>query len=328
MNTSKSFSEIVDLETSQKHEGTNGYPAFLNMISRFGIHVAPHLVPFLTENRTDLNRESRPEAVDRNPSHTPFQRAFGSPFFELIKNDAEYSKLFDISMTGSNMITDSDVIFKAFDLISLKDGSVVIDVGGGVGGLALGILEIRPDLQCVVQDLDRAVERGKQWFNVRMPGALESGRMKFEVHDFFTIQPDSCRACPPDIFILRAVTHNWRDSEVITILRHLRDASGPNTKLLLIDQVLSDACRTNTGGAQFLSELNDIGSTPLLLENLGQAHRHGIDISMMMMFNAQERTLKDFCVLFDSSGWKLRNTQPNSEGGGPFQLALIIAEPV
>jgi len=243
--------------------------------------------------------------------------------FEQMKTDPEFAKLFDIGMTGLHLIKNPDAILKAFDWSSLKEGAEVIDVGGGSGSLAMGILKIRPSLHCVTQDLAHVVKRGQQWFGERMPSALETGNMKFEAQDFFNGQPASRISSPPDIYILRSVTHNWPDSEVVAMLRNLRNACGPNTKLLLIDQVLTYACRSS-GDGQVIPKTNKSIVPSPLLGNLGQTHRHGNDINMMMLLDAQERTLEEFCKLFDASGWKLNNMY---QSNGGTQTALIVAEP-
>lgn len=58
------------------------------------------------------------------------------------------------------------------------------------------------------------------------------------VHDFFQPQPIK----NADVFFLRAVAHNWSDGPFVTILKHLRDAATPETKLVIVDWILPYAC--------------------------------------------------------------------------------------
>lgn len=52
-------------------------------------------------------------------------------------------------------------------------------------------------------------------------------------HDFFQPQPVK----EPGVFILNNILHNNGKSRCITILKLLRDAAGPQTKLLIGEQV-------------------------------------------------------------------------------------------
>jgi hypothetical protein len=64
----------------------------------------------------------------------------------------------------------------------------------------------------------------------------------FQQHDFFSPQPVK----DADVFLLRGIMHNWGSSYAIKILRQLRDAAVVGkTKLVIIDPVVSYACRTD-----------------------------------------------------------------------------------
>jgi len=49
-----------------------------------------------------------------------------------------------------------------FDWKSLPTGSVVVDVGGGVGTVSLSLARDFPDLQIVLQDLPSVIEEAKK----------------------------------------------------------------------------------------------------------------------------------------------------------------------
>lgn len=57
----------------------------------------------------------------------------------------------------------------------------------------------------------------------------------------------------PDIFLMRYITHDWADDYVKTMLRHLRDAAGPNTRLVIMDRIVPYTCPIpkDLEGAQF-----------------------------------------------------------------------------
>lgn len=58
------------------------------------------------------------------------------------------------------------------------------------------------------------------------------------VHDFFNPQPVKNAAA----FVLRFILHNWNDASSIRILQNLRDVAQPETRLIIIDNVLPYNC--------------------------------------------------------------------------------------
>lgn len=57
-------------------------------------------------------------------------------------------------------------------------------------------------------------------------------------HDFFTVQPVK----KPTIFLVKQVVHDWSDKYSRMILKNLRDAAGPDTKLVMVESLVSHAC--------------------------------------------------------------------------------------
>lgn len=57
-------------------------------------------------------------------------------------------------------------------------------------------------------------------------------------HNFFEPQPVQ----GPAVFILRTILHDWPDEYCIKILCHLRNAAGPNTQLVVVDNIVTYAC--------------------------------------------------------------------------------------
>ncbi|KAF7349631.1 hypothetical protein MSAN_01689200 [Mycena sanguinolenta] len=148
--------------------------------------------------------------------------------------------------------------FRGFNWSELPTGGVLVDVGGGIGHISLAIAQKNPGLRVVVQDLEDTIKDSKivsrslykppvnktgnlniQYWKENLPSHVESGMVDFQVHDFYTPQPVPNAA----VFMLRYIMHDWSDELVVKILRHLRDAAQPTTKLVVVDKIVVSAAR-------------------------------------------------------------------------------------
>jgi hypothetical protein len=83
------------------------------------------------------------------------------------------------------------------------------------------------------------------------------------VHDFTTPQPIK----DASVFLLCKILHDWSDRFAVPILRHLRNAATPATKLVVVDHLLPYACHDTT---RIPGALMPTAPYPLLA-NMGQA---------------------------------------------------------
>ena len=134
-----------------------------------------------------------------------------------------------------------DVVLKlGYDWESVAEGGQVVDVGGGVGTVSMRLASTYPEMNIVIQDRQSVVEDGlRRWSEVN-PLAIENGKVKLQPHDFFQPQPIKS----PDVFFMKSIIHDWPDDSALTILRHLREAAGPNTKLYTMDKIVPYTCDT------------------------------------------------------------------------------------
>ena len=121
----------------------------------------------------------------------------------------------------------SPFILEAFDWASLETGTV-IDVGGGSGGISILLAETFPSLNLVVQDLPEAIEGAAD----KLPTAIKS-RIRFMAHDFFTDQP-----LVADVYMLRAVLHNWPDAYCVKILQKLLPSLRKGARILINEDIV------------------------------------------------------------------------------------------
>jgi hypothetical protein len=120
-------------------------------------------------------------------------------------------------------------------------------------------------------------------------------------HDFFDAQPIK----NADVFLLKAVLHNWSDKYCLKILHRLREAATPSTQLIVFDSLVLHACIDE--------DIKDVpGAEPTLppaplLPNWGHASAVSYlnDLGQLVLMNGKERTTRDFRGLLESTGWKL-----------------------
>ena len=118
---------------------------------------------------------------------------------------------------------------QAFDWASIEHGKVV-DVGGSQGGVSILLAEAFPKLTFVVQDLPEALKGAKD----KVPAAVKD-RITFMEHDFFTDQP-----VEGDVYLLRAIFHNWPDAYCLKILQKLVPALRNGAKLVINDSLVPE----------------------------------------------------------------------------------------
>lgn len=318
LDTGKSVEELFASPAS-KHDNTHGFPA----LAGHHLDEVTKSAAYLWETMTD------PASADSGEvTKTAFNRAFNEelPIWAWFENPDQNLRLrrFGSAMQGVAALQPADAILSAFDWKALPKDSIVVDVGGGVGTSSLVLAETFPELKIVVQDRPSVVEEGTKLWNTKLPKALESGQVKLQGHDFFTAQPITNAS----VFLLKQIMHDWSDSYASKILVELRKVAKPDTKLVLVDSLMPFACRYT----EFDAKNAVPGAVPQeapepLLANYGAANEMGYngDLTMLLLFNSLERTVKHLSALLESTGWRL--TRVRRDGANNF-LQPVEAVPI
>jgi hypothetical protein len=163
----------------------------------------------------------------------------------------------------------AEAVLAAVDLSSAR---LLIDVGGGDGSLAAALLAVTPQLHAIVADQPDVAAAATRSLVTAGLGARAQGRAT----DFFT-------AVPPggDIYVLSNVLHDWEDQRAIAILQTVRAAMPPASQLLVVENVLDAPGRS-------WWEQRDV---------------HLVDLHMLVMFGAGERTESEYGALLVSAGF-------------------------
>jgi 6-hydroxytryprostatin B O-methyltransferase len=141
-------------------------------------------------------------------------------------------------------------------------------VGGSSGHGCIALAQSFPDLDFIVQDLAKVVEKGENELRKRDDVSDQvKSRIRFKPFNFFESQPES----DADIYIMRQILHDWPDEEAKTILRNLRPAMKPTAKLLIMETVLPQP------GVLGLSQETIMRSRDMLMHEMLNAHERELD---------------------------------------------------
>ncbi|KAF9264340.1 S-adenosyl-L-methionine-dependent methyltransferase [Marasmius fiardii PR-910] len=221
---------------------------------------------------------------------------------------------FNIAMKGVGDRFPPSIYTDAFDWGSLGNDAVVVDVGGGVGPVTLGLHTAFPQIQYIVQDLHPVINDAKKFWETEAPDALTSGNVKLEVHNFFKPQPVKNAT----VYFMRVVLHDWSQSMSEKIMTAIRQAADSNSKLIVFDLLASHACAEVP--PILGSPIGPPPPPPLLANFMTGALITMVDMQMLNLMNGMERTVGDFVELGNASGWKLESVKP-----GPLATLIFSA---
>ncbi|KDR66888.1 hypothetical protein GALMADRAFT_232294 [Galerina marginata CBS 339.88] len=272
--------------------------------------------PALVSHHLDLNHKCSAVAWDvlRDPilghskdlTNTVFSRGLSTDmtFWQFFGHPDNYlrHRRMGFAIQGIAAVQPIDMIFKAFNWEALPKYSLVVDVGGGLGVSIMPVARKYGDLNIVIQDQQKVVEAGKRLWLDKFPEALDDGRVKLEAHDFFSPQ---C-AKNASVFLVKHVLHNWPKPYMTKILHQLREAATKDTVLIIIDNVLPYACRSDPEGFVYTDSGVKEAPEPLL-PNYGAVGNaaYTLDMTMMFNFNAEGHTVLGLKALLAETGWRM-----------------------
>ena len=208
---------------------------------------------------------------------TARQRTGQQSAFEFLEGDKEAAAIFDQAMAEISRLVASEVLSRH----SFDGMRCIVDVGGGSGGLLAAILKAHPEVHGMLFDLPHVILAAK----VDLTKAFPTERCELVVGDFFNSIPKGA-----DVYLLKAVLHDWDDERCLAILRNCRRAIPSNGRLLLIER-----------------------AAPERFE--GIPHHHAIarmDLHMLVEFGGKERTETEFRSLLEGAGFKLTSAVATS----------------
>jgi hypothetical protein len=150
----------------------------------------------------------------------------------------------------------------------------IVDVGGAHGALLAAMLAKKPDAKGILFDLPNTVATAK--------GAIAakglSDRVEIVGGDFFKEVPKG-----GDLYLLKHILHDWDDAECVAILKCVRAAMKPTSKVVVVEFALADQAPPPA---------------------------HFMDLNMLVMLSGRERTAEQYGALFAKAGLKMDRFLP------------------
>ncbi|KEY68759.1 hypothetical protein S7711_00630 [Stachybotrys chartarum IBT 7711] len=225
------------------------------------------------------------QALQTHPEGTSLTRAgfnfaFGTtdkePMFVTLGKDPPRAQRFGramVSLTGGEGYEPSFFVDN-YDFSDLNERrGTFVDIGGSHGFMCVSLGKKWDKMNFIVQDLPKMAASAPDPI-CDVPEVAQ--RVLMQPHDFFTEQPVK----DADVYYFRWVLHNYSTPYAVTILRNLVPALKPGARV-----IINDICLRESGF-----------ETPW-----DERMVRGMDMTMLALLNAQERSEKEFRELFQAA---------------------------
>lgn len=157
-----------------------------------------------------------------------YHELFGRPYWEDLDAHPEIAADFDALMGPAGHGKPDPEILPGGNWDSVR---TVVDVGGGTGALLAEILRAHPDVNGILVDFPKTVERAAETF----AAAGVADRVEIIGQSFFDPLPAGA-----DLYVLSKVLNDWPDRETVAILKRCAEAARPADRIVISGGVLPD----------------------------------------------------------------------------------------
>jgi hypothetical protein len=205
------------------------------------------------------------------PAH---DHVYGMEAYAYLNQHPDLGAMFHGGLIGTPRAQTSAMVLDAYDFAGI---GTLVDIGGGAGDLLAEILKRYVAMRGVLFDLPYSIEVARKY--LASQGLAD--RCTLIAGSFFDEIP-----ARGDMFMLRAVMHNWGDPQAISLLKRCSDAMNQGSTLLIVDRVISDNAENEGAGGAL------------------------IDLEMLAVGSGRERTEHEFITLFEAAGLQLSRIIP------------------
>jgi len=222
------------------------------------------------------------DSVRTGEPSLPKLRGMGA--FEYMAANPEYGMVFGQGM-GNLSELETVPLAAAYDWTRF---GTIVDVCGGRGALLAAVLQQAPDSRGVLFD-ERAAEMGAA---ATLEAAGVTDRCSIESGNFFGPPPAGA-----DAYLLKHIVHDWPEPQALQILKNVRDATGPDGRLLLMEYVVPEET------TQHISKQ--------------------VDLWLMLLVGGKERTSGQYSDLLAGAGFELTGVIPTAS-----PVSIVEARPI
>ena len=196
--------------------------------------------------------------------------------FDYLAQHASSAAVFNDAMRGYAAQVNTAVV----DAYDISAAALIVDVGGGNGGLLGAILQCAPRARGLLFDRPAVLAEA----GVVLEQHRVAQRCVMQAGNFFETAPAG-----GDVYLLSSVLHDWDDDNASTVLRNVCIAmhdKSPSARLLIVEHVLPGANEEHPG--KF------------------------IDLEMMLVTGGRERTVEEYEALLNRNGFALHGVIPTA----------------
>jgi orsellinic acid C2-O-methyltransferase len=166
----------------------------------------------------------------------------GADGFDHLTHDPVGAEIFYQATVELARLSAADIV-AACDLATVRS---IVDVGGGYGELLVWLLRANLQARGILVELPQALAGARQ----HLRESAVNDRCDAVAGDFFVSIPANA-----DAYLLANVLHNWSDDRAQVILTVCRAAMRTDSRLIVVEQVLSEPGDTRSLKALALSDL-------------------------------------------------------------------------
>ncbi|KDP40587.1 hypothetical protein JCGZ_24586 [Jatropha curcas] len=190
-----------------------------------------------------------------------FKKVHGMSIFEYMNRDPEFNTIFNQAMAGLSSVIMNGILakYKGFEgLTSL------VDVGGGTGRTLHMIISKYPSIKGINYDLPHVIQSAPPYAGIQHIGG-----------NMLTCVPKG------DAIMIKDTCHNWRDDDVVRVLKNIYEVLPEKGKLVILNALLPEEPETSKA-SQYVSRL---------------------DNTMLTQPCGKERTAREFEALTKAAGF-------------------------